>query len=335
MEAYDLFNGDADGICALHQLRMAFPREARLVTGIKRDIALVRYLPEGQALDVTVLDVSFDKNDAAVRQVLEAGGRVQYFDHHAAHTVFEHPHLETHIDPAANVCTSLLVDRHLGGRFRDWAIVGAFGDNLGPVARALAEARGHAEHQTAALERLGTLLNYNGYGEAVADLHIHPEQLYRAVHGFANPFDFVAQADEFRLLSEGYDDDQRHMAALRPYWQSDHGEVYVLPGETWARRLSGTLANQLVAGGGSGGVDQGAGGAGGAEKSFAILTGCTDGGYVVSVRTSARCTGGAEALCSRYPTGGGRRAAAGINQLPASELDRFIADFAQHVAGEA
>ena len=38
---YDIFNGDADGICALHQLRMTEPREAELVTGTKREIRLV------------------------------------------------------------------------------------------------------------------------------------------------------------------------------------------------------------------------------------------------------------------------------------------------------
>jgi hypothetical protein len=39
------FNGDADGLCALQQLRLAGPRAAAgqetLVTGVKRDIALL------------------------------------------------------------------------------------------------------------------------------------------------------------------------------------------------------------------------------------------------------------------------------------------------------
>ena len=37
--AYDLFNGDADGLCALHQLRMLQPRDTVLLSGTKRDIA--------------------------------------------------------------------------------------------------------------------------------------------------------------------------------------------------------------------------------------------------------------------------------------------------------
>jgi hypothetical protein len=44
-QAYDVFNGDADGICALHQLRLANPRDAVLLTGVKRDIALLQRVP--------------------------------------------------------------------------------------------------------------------------------------------------------------------------------------------------------------------------------------------------------------------------------------------------
>ena len=32
----DVFNGDADGICALIQLRLVSPMAAHLVTGVKR-----------------------------------------------------------------------------------------------------------------------------------------------------------------------------------------------------------------------------------------------------------------------------------------------------------
>jgi len=42
MASYDLFNGDADDICALIQLRLAEPKESTLVTGIKRDNKLLK-----------------------------------------------------------------------------------------------------------------------------------------------------------------------------------------------------------------------------------------------------------------------------------------------------
>ena len=58
MSHYDVFNGDADGLCARQQLRLAQPRDAVLVTGPKRDIALVARVPAQAGDSVTVLDVS-------------------------------------------------------------------------------------------------------------------------------------------------------------------------------------------------------------------------------------------------------------------------------------
>src|SRR5690606_19273419 len=130
MSCYDIFNGDADGICALHQLRLEAPREAELVTGAKREIRLVERVEARAGDELTVLDVSFDANRAAVMAALDAGARVRYFDHHYAGEIPAHPALEANIDTAPDVCTSLIVDQVLGGRQRVWAVVGAFGDNL-------------------------------------------------------------------------------------------------------------------------------------------------------------------------------------------------------------
>jgi len=318
LPCYDLFNGDADGLCALHQLRMHQPRESGLVTGVKRDIELLRRLPRGLALNVTVLDVCFDRNVDEVRDVLANGGRVAYFDHHAASTLFEHPRLQACIDRSADVCTALLVDHHVSGRYRDWAIVGAFGDNLLAVARGLARQRGHGEQQVAQLEHLGMLLNYNAYGESLEDLHMHPLALYRALQGFENPLDFIARSDAYALLHEGHAEDQHRLASIQPTAQDACGEVFVLGSEPWMRRLSGSLANQRVASGHG--------------RSVAVLTQRSDGGYLVSVRTAEGCASGADELCRRYPGGNGRRAAAGIDRLSEAALDGFMADFFRHAA---
>lgn len=321
LPAVDLFNGDADGICSLHQLRLAEPRAGRLFSGVKRDIDLLRHLGDADPpSDITVLDVSFDRNEAGVRRALQAGGRVRYFDHHSARSLFHHPRLECHIDQSTAVCTSLLVDRTLAGRFQEWAIAGAFGDNLSEVARSLSVQRGLSMNETASLEQLGQLLNYNAYGEAVEDLHFSPIDLYQVLHKFESPFGFIAEADEYRHLAAGCADDQHHLETLAPYWRSIEGDVYLLPGTAWARRLSGTLANRLSR------EDP--------HRSFAVLTRRTDEHLLVSVRTAARCKS-AQELCRLYPGGGGRHAAAGIDRLPEIELEQFIAAFSNHITGNA
>ena len=98
MSQYDVFNGDADGICALHQLRLADPRESTLVTGPKRDIALLARVGAGAGDSVTVLDVSMARNRQPLEMLLARGAMVQYFDHHHAGDPLRHPHLQAFID---------------------------------------------------------------------------------------------------------------------------------------------------------------------------------------------------------------------------------------------
>ena len=49
--------------------------------------------------------------------------------------------------------------------------------------------------------------------------------------------------------------------------------------------------------------------------------------FVVSVRAPLATSNGADILCSRFATGGGRKGAAGINRLPQDELPRFMQAF--------
>ena len=312
---YDVFNGDADGICALHQLRLADPKDAVLVTGVKRDIELLQRVECQSGIEVTVLDVSLDVNAAPLRRILEGGGRVTYFDHHSARFAFQHPRLELHWDEAPDVCTSVLVNRHLRGRFRQWAAVAAFGDNLAAVGRSVAH--GLDEPRIQGLEKLGHLLNYNAYGETVEDLHVAPDKLYRVLHEFTAPFDFIEASPFYRLLEDGYRKDAARMENLRPNWEAAYGTIYILPRAAWARRISGIFANRLAA-------------TSNMSRSHAVLTEKDDGGYVVSVRSGSAQTHGANGLCEQFAGGGGRKAAAGINNLPASELDNFIKAFSEY-----
>ncbi len=319
--AYDVFNGDADGICALHQWRLAYPEDTRLITGVKRDVELLQRIACEHAAEVMVFDVSLDANAAPLRRILDAGARVTWFDHHAARHAFPHPHLRLFWNDAPDVCTSLLVDIHLEGRFREWAVAAAFGDNLAGPARALATAMGWSESRVASLAELGSMLNYNAYGERVEDLHVAPETLYRVLHQYTDPLEFISSEPLYRLLADGYRDDAVHMNALHAQWRWTHGEIYMLPNAPWARRVSGMFANRLAANDGA--------------RSFAVLTENTDGSFVVSVRSGKPLERAANDLCAGFASGGGRRAAAGINRLPAADVEHFVRSFSEYFSAAA
>lgn len=315
MTNFDVFNGDADGICALTQLRLAEPRDSVLITGVKRDIDLLKQV-DGKAGDrITVLDVSMDKNRADLERVLAAGATVFYVDHHQQGDALpDTSALTAIINEAPDVCTSLLVDTHLKGAFRGWAIVGAFGDNLRKSALGLAKNTGYSEQQLARLEDLGIYINYNGYGSALEDLHFTPEALYRKVSAFRDPLDFITgSGGDFEKLETGYQQDMKMAADLAPERATEKSAVFMLPDEPWARRVSGVYSNDLANNN--------------PDRAHAIVTINKDGTYVISVRAPLTNKTGAGDLCKQFPTGGGRAAAAGINKLPVDMLGQFIDTF--------
>ncbi|MGR9051360.1 MAG: DHH family phosphoesterase [Gammaproteobacteria bacterium] len=311
---FDVFNGDADGICALVQLRLAQPADARLVTGIKRDIALLTKVSAETGDAVTVLDVSLDTNRADLIRILEHGAEVFYVDHHRPGDIPIHPKLTTLIDTDADTCTSLLIDDHLQGRYRTWAITAAFGDNLDRKAEQLAKALSLSEAEVEQLRLLGICVNYNGYGAGIDDLHFHPDALFREMVPFASPFDFIQGNPEVhnRLVS-GYYDDLARAEQIGPEFLSETAAVFLLPDVAWSRRISGVWANQLA--------NQNP------DRAHAILTINSLGGYLVSVRAPLTNKTGADELCAAFPSGGGRKAAAGINHLPPASLPAFIEQF--------
>lgn len=313
MNFIDVFNGDADGICALHQLRLAEPADSELVTGPKRDISLLKRVTAGVGDCVTVLDVALSKNREALDRVLAAGAHVRYFDHHQPGEIPAHPHLDAHIDTDANVCTSLLVNGFLQGSRLVWAVTAAFGDNLADAARQAAAPLGLTAGQLAQLQSLGECLNYNGYGETLDDLFFDPAELYRQLRPFADPFAFIAESSAYRTLKAGYRDDMARAIAVPAHEVRPSGRIFMLPAEKWARRISGVFGNQLA-------VEA-------PGQAHAVLTAKPGGGYVVSVRAPLATKAGADQLCSQFESGGGRKGAAGINHLPEPELGRFIAGF--------
>jgi hypothetical protein len=316
MVRYFIFNGDADGLCALQQLRLAEPGPSVLVTGVKRDIALVSRVSAHPGDECTVLDVSFDSNRPGVLALLEAGADVRYFDHHHAGELPSHPRFRPHLDLRAEACTSLIVDRYLEGRHRPWAVVGAYGDNLTEQASALCRELGMPEAEAAALKELGVSLNYNSYGESIADLHVPPAELAEEMLRYPKPLEFSRASSSYPRVRQGYLEDMERARRLEPVRQRPGAIVFVLPAAAWARRASGVLANELSR------SHQG--------RAIAVVSPKSDGGsYLVSVRVPNGSKVAADEFCRRFATGGGRRTAAGINHLPDSELDSFATEFEQ------
>lgn len=311
---YDVFNGDADGIISLTMLRRAEPLEAELVTGRKRDIALLEQVDAVESDRVTVLDISMKSNAVPLRRILDAGAKVFYADHHNAGDIPDHPNLEAHINTAPEVCTAVLIDGLQSGAYRAWTVAGAFGDNFPAMAHRLAV--GH-NLPLASLDELGTLINYNGYGGSIEDLLFHPADLYRETSAFDTPMEFLDKKGHiFKALQQGFREDMASVSAAKVLNETTSGVVISLADSASSRRASGTYGNQLA-------QDN-------PDRAHAILTAQkteAGDGYLVSIRAPLSNRTGADALAMKFETGGGRAAAAGINHLAQKDLADFIKAF--------
>ena len=313
MQRFDVCNGDADGLCAVLQWRLAVPQAATLVTGLKREIDLLQRVPAAAGDEVLVCDLSMQRNHAALLRLLASGVQVRYFDHHKVDAVPQHPALQALIDVDSRVCTSLLVDRALHGRHRAWALVGAYGDNMAAVADGLATEIGLDVAARRALRTLGEAINYNAYGDEAADQHIAPQQLYERMRRFSEPLQFLRD-DPIGMELDALRRADLQAALAHPAQRVGNTAcVQRLPDAPWSRRVIGVLANES------------------AQRepalAHAVLKADRRGGHVISLRAPLAAPGGADALCRRFG-GGGRAGAAGIDHLPAAELPRFLAELA-------
>ncbi len=308
MNRFDVFNGDADGLCALHQLRLAHPASATLVTGTKRDNALLERVAAQAGDEVTALDLALPGNRDALIALLARGVRVRYVDHHEPGEIPQHPLLDALIDTDAEVCTSVLVDRLLGGAQRAWAVVGAYGDNLHTTASRLAAT---IDPPAGALERwrvLGECLNYNAYGLHEQELIFHPAVLYRAMAGCATPEQFIATQPHHETLARARTADFEHAASVQPRCDSPGATLRVLPDADWARRVFGSFANHLAA------QDP--------RRAHAVAATRPDGTFLLSLRVPPGAGIGAHEILVRFG-GGGRQLAAGADRLSATRLSEF------------
>ena len=319
MTCYDVFNGDADGICALQQLRLQYPRDARRISGLKRDIDLLRRVDARPGDEITVLDVALDKNREALKNALAAGASVFYADHHFPGEIPDHASFECHIDVAADTCTSLIINKLLDNAQARWAVVGAFGDNFDQPATELGRAIGLGNKDLNALQQLGICLNYNGYGFEIDDLLFHPVSLFERVNPYANPFDFIENENSYAELLAQYQDDMIRAQNAPADSISAAGAVYLLPNEGWARRIVGVMGNDIAKQF--------------PDRAHALVVDMGDGHYRVSVRAPYNRKDGADELCRQFPSGGGRKAAAGINALAQDSLAQFMDKFNMQFGG--
>ena len=313
MTNYDVFNGDTDGIFAWHQLRLSHPREAVLVTGVKRDVGLVSRVDAGEGDLVTIMDVSHAKNRKDVRRLLDSGAIVEYFDHHNAGEMIDHPNMTYHINTEPNVSTGLIVNSYVGGENRLWSIATAFGDNHMDLAMNMAKSENLSDDQITVLKQIGLVVNYNSYGQTVEDLFYSPEEIAEAVKACGSDiFRFTEQSDIFPTLLENFSADMSSAVCQEPYSIGDNTVIYTLPNEAWTHRIMGSFSNHLVS------TNK--------DLACAIAVLNSDGTYRISVRSSLNNPYGAGDLCKKFG-GGGREKAGGVNNLEASELDNFKKEF--------
>ena len=313
MTNYDVFNGDTDGIFAWHQLRLTHPRDAEIVTGVKRDVNLASKVNAEEGDLVTIMDVSHAKNRKDVQRILDSGAIIEYFDHHDPKELIEHPNITYHINTEPNISTGLIVNSHVNGQNQLWSIATAFGDNHLDLAMNMAKSESLSDEQVLILKQIGLVVNYNSYGQTIEDLFYSPEEIAEAARACGSDiFKFLEQGDIFSTLLENFNADMSSAVCQEPFSISKNGVIYTLPNEAWTHRIMGSFSNHLVS----------------TNKNLACAIAVlnSDGTYRISVRSSINNPHGAGNLCGNFG-GGGREKAGGINNLPASDMNTFKEEF--------
>lgn len=313
-----VFNGDADGLCSQHILFLELGPPRLRVTGLKREIELIRRLPPVPGASVHAMDISLKRNLEALRALLDLGNvHVTWYDHHEPGAAPSHPALVLHVNQAAEACTAAIVNAVRGHRHPLWASMAAFGDGLPATGSALASAGGASSHEAQALRRAGILLNYNAYGEQPGDQLFPAADLAARMEPYREALDFCMAGEVFGPLAEQFASDEEAFGSLDPLVDAPRAKAFVVPDAAFARRYAATWANERANRN--------------PEEALAVLHALPDGAYRISLR-SPRSSGivpAASDLASEFG-GGGRRLAAGIDALPAADLERFARRFADY-----
>ena len=276
------YNGDADGICSMVQWGLVYGIEGQRITGVKRDIELLERVNPESDDEIIVMDISLARNHARAVELSSQGFDITWFDHHLAGDPIDA--IATHIDTSSDVCTARIVEKYLGVE-SDWAQVALHGDGLSV----------HSSKDE--FKELGELLNYNGYGADLSDLHFHPDDLLLLCLRAKTPQNFM-DTQAFMTLKNGFESDLSNAKNI----ELNNG-YYLLPNEAWARRVVGVMAHRINESG--------------------------DGPHVIAIdkgdtlQVSIRGSEGIGDLCKMFG-GGGRATAGGIDALPKSEITALM-----------
>jgi hypothetical protein len=310
-----VFNGDADGIISQHIARLSGLEPDLRVTGLKREIRLLQDLPDADAT-LYVFDVSLDANRAGLeRHLARAGTRIFWYDHHEPGLIPDSPRLKTRILNTRGTCTALLAHAAFPGADARWAGMAAFGDNLPEAGRALLGPLALPEAEIEALREAGELINYNSHGETPEDVLFQPLAVAERMADFTDAGVFLRESGFIEPLRAQLEADREEMGNLASESESGRAAFYRLPAAPWARRIGSTYASALAL------ENPG--------RAFAFAHPLRGGDYQVSIRAPRGDAGAApaSALALEFSTGGGRALAAGINRLPASEVEAFTRRF--------
>jgi hypothetical protein len=315
------FNGDADGLCAQHILFLELGAPVLRVTGLKREIELLKRIPADATGHVHAMDISLKRNLDALAPLLARGNvKVTWYDHHEPGDPPSHPSLELHVNQAPETCSAAIVNAVRGHRHPLWAAMAAFGDNLPATGSSLASAGGASAHEAQLLRRAGGLLNYNAYGELPGDQLFPAAVLAGRMEAYPSALDFCWDAPTFGPLAAQFEADLEAFQSLSPLADVPGAKAFAVPDAPFARRYAATWANERA-------LER-------PDEALAVLHAVSEGGYRVSLRAPRSGGPAASDLAIEFG-GGGRKLAAGIDALPAGDLDRFVRRFAAYYASSS
>ena len=280
------------------QLRLANPAPSELFTSPSPPTGLLERIPAQPGNKVTICNLPLEPNRLQLWRLLVNGVEVRLYDQSFTEERILHPRLIVTIDSSAGLSTSQIVDISLGGVYRRWALVGAFGRSGRMISDLFAHSLALTHIQRVHLQTLGELITYNANIADPCYRCIEPAALYAALSKYQDPLNFFESEPVASELEAMRKDDLQNALALQPYWTDNYANVYVLPDVPWGHRATNGLNTQLATLA--------------PHKANAVIGPARDGYVRATVHAVAKF--GVEACTRRWL----------VERLPVSELDQFI-----------